>query len=389
MSVIALTEFDCLEQYIPAWEELARTALEPNPFYEAWMLIPALRLLGKGKGLQLVLVFAQDKAQAAGPPVLCGVFPLERKSRYKGLPVSVLSLWKHLYCFLCTPLIRADRARECLSAFFDWLTSARESAPLVEFNYVSGEGPFNQALVDCLNERLNLSFVSAIYNRALFKPRADADEYLRAAMSREHRKDVRRRQRRFSEQGRVEFAALEMEDDPRAWLEEFMQLEASGWKRELGGVIASKQEYSDYFITIAREAFRRGRLMMLGLRLNDKPIALKCNFLAEDGGYAFKIAYDESYSRFSPGFLLEIENIRRLHSRPEVEWMDSCAVPVHFMINRLWLDRRTIQTLLVSTGRRPGDMVVSLMPLIRWLNRKLRGISKSQAKAHNNMEDEA
>ena len=388
MSVIALTDFDRLEQYLPAWEELARSALEPNPFYEAWMLIPALELLGKGKSLQLVLIFAQDQARPNGPPVLCGVFPLERKPKYKGLPVSVLSLWKHPYCFLCTPLVRADRARECLSAFFDWLASDTQTAPLVEFNYVSGEGPFNQALIDCLNERLNPSFQSDLYNRALFVPRSDADQYLRAAMSREHRKDVRRRTRRLSEEGRVEFVALETGKEIDAWLEEFMQLEASGWKKD-HGAIASKEECRDFFMAVAKEAFRRGRLMMLGLKLDDQPIALKCNFLAEDGGYAFKIAYDESYSRFSPGFLLEMENIRHLHARPEIKWMDSCAIPVHFMINRLWLDRRTIQTRLVSTGKRPGDLVVSLMPLIRWLNRKVRAISKSKAQAINDVEDEA
>ncbi|HVG17795.1 MAG TPA: GNAT family N-acetyltransferase [Blastocatellia bacterium] len=387
MFVIALTDFDSLEEYIPAWEELARSALEPNPFYEAWMLIPALRLLGEGKSLQLVLVFARNQTRPNAPPVLCGVFPLERKPRYKGLPVSVLSLWKHLYCFLCTPLVRADRERECLSAFFDWLASDSRS-PLVEFNYVSGEGPFHKALVDCLNERSRLSFVSDLYNRALFKPRASADQYLRAAMSREHRKDVKRRAKRFSEEGRVEFVALEQERDVDLWLEDFIRLEFGGWKREHGGAIGSKEEYRNYFTAVAKEAFRRGRLMMLGLRLDGRPVALKCNFLADGGGYAFKIAYDESRSRFSPGFLLEVENVHRLHARPQIEWMDSCAVPVHFMINRLWLDRRTIQTLLVSTGKRPGDLAVSLMPLIRWLNRKVRGVLNSRAKVSNNREDE-
>jgi hypothetical protein len=384
LHVVALTDFDRLQEYVPAWEELARSALEPNPFYEAWMLIPALRLLGAGKSLQLVLVLAEDKARPGGPPVLCGVFPLERKPRYKGLPVPVLSLWKHLYCFLCTPLVRADRARECLSAFFDWLAADSQS-PLAELNYVSGEGPFHQALVDCLNERLGLSFVSDLYNRALFKPMQSADQYLRAAMSREHRKDVRRRSRRFSEEGRVEFAALDRETEVDSWLAEFIQLEFNGWKRDHGGAIGSREEYRNYFTTVAKEAFRRGRLMMLGVRLDGRPVALKCNFLAGGGAFAFKIAYDEGLSRYSPGFLLELENVKRLHARPEVEWMDSCAVPVHFMINRLWLDRRTIQTVLVSAGKWRGDLAVSLMPLMRWLNRKVRGVSNSRAKVSNRM----
>jgi hypothetical protein len=380
MFVVAIKDFASLEQYVPAWEELAASALEPNPFYESWMLIHALRTLGVGKDLQLVLVFAPNRACPKEPPILCGVFPLERKPRYKGLPVSVLSLWKHLYCFLCTPLIRADCARKCLSAFFDWLARNPSTSPLIEFNYVSGEGPFHHALVDSLNERLILSFVSEVYTRAMFKPAANTDDYLRAAMSREHRKDLRRKAKRFAERGHFEYTALEPDGDVDGWLEDFMQLEVKGWKGELGGALASNEANRAYFLAMAKEAFRRGRLRMLALEFNGARVAQKCNFLAENGAFAFKIAYDENHARYSPGLLLEVENIRRLHETPEIEWMDSCAVPVHFMINRLWLARRTIQTVLLPTGRRPGELIVSLMPLIRWLHRKVKGIKGSGKK---------
>jgi hypothetical protein len=374
MRVVVIKDFSSIEQHIPAWEELAASALEPNPFYESWMLIPALRTLGAGKDLQLVLIFASNKASPKAPPLLCGVFPLERKPHYKGLPVSVLSLWKHIYCFLCTPLIRADCARECISALLDWAAADASSGPLLEFNYVSGEGPFHQALTDCLQDRLSLSFVSHLYNRALFRPRASAEDYLRSAISREHRKDLRRKTKRLAESGDLEFTSLESSKDIDRWLEEFMQLELKGWKGKLGGALGSNEANRAYFQAAAKEAFHRGRLDMIALELDGKPVAQKCNFLAADGSFAFKIAYDENYARSSPGFLLEVENIRRLHDRPEIKWMDSCAVPVHFMINRLWLDRRTIQTVLMPTGKRGGEFIVSLMPLIRWINRKVRGI---------------
>lgn len=384
MFVVAVKDFTSLEQYVPAWEDLARSALEPNPFYESWMLIPALRNFGGGKDLQLVLVFAPNRARPKEPPLLCGVFPLDRNPRYKGLPVSVLSLWKHIYCFLCTPLIRADCARKCLSAFFDWLASDSSTSPLVEFNFVSGEGPFHQALIDTLNQRLSLSFVSDIYNRAMLRPKASTDDYLREAMSREHRKDVRRKTRRLAELCSLRYTELKPDGDVDGWLEDFMRLEVRGWKGELGGALASNEVNRAYFRAVAKEAFRRGRLKMFALESNGERVAQKCNFLAENGSFAFKIAYDESYARFSPGLLVEMENIRRIHETPEAEWMDSCAAPVHFMINRLWLDRRTIQTVLIPTGKRPGELVVSLMPLIRWLHRRFKGIQNSAHTAEEN-----
>src|SRR6185436_15718227 len=119
-------------------------------------------------------------------------------------------------------------------------------------------------------------------------------------------------------------------------------------------------------------AARRGRLMMLGLRLAGRWIALKCNFLSGEGSFAFKIAYDEEYARFSPGTLLELENIRRFHAQPELRWMDSCADPDHFMANRLWLDRRGLADLVTTTGRAAGELMVSSLPLLHWMSRTLR-----------------
>jgi hypothetical protein len=53
--------------------------------------------------------------------------------------------------------------------------------------------------------------------------------------------------------------------------------------------------------------------------------------------------------------------------------MDSCAVADHFMINRLWTSRRNIQTILASTGKPGADFLISVLPLLRWFRRKLKG----------------
>ena len=108
---------------------------------------------------------------------------------------------------------------------------------------------------------------------------------------------------------------------------------------------------------------------MFGLFLNGEPIAMKVNFLASPGSFAFKIAYDERFSKFSPGVQLELENLRRLHETPKIEWMDSCAVPKHFMINRLWKERRTIQHVRVSTGGWLGNLEIGVRTLLRSIRR--------------------
>jgi len=110
---------------------------------------------------------------------------------------------------------------------------------------------------------------------------------------------------------------------------------------------------------------------MLALRLDGRPIASKCDFLAADGSFTFKIAFDESYARYSPGLLLELHNIQRLHAQSRTGWVDSCTHAENFMFNRLWLGRRTIESRVVSTGKAPGDLVIAMLPLLAWLSRKL------------------
>jgi CelD/BcsL family acetyltransferase involved in cellulose biosynthesis len=371
MSVTVVTTLPGLAEFLPAWEDLAASVSEQNVFYEPWMMMPALHNLGAAKTLLIALIFTTDPARP-GTPLLCGLFPLECGRGYAGLPVKFLRLWRHKHCYLTTPLIRAGYERRTLEAFFDWLATDARSGALIEFNMLPGAGPFHQALVDHLYISGKPNRIFDSHTRALFQPSVDADTYLCAALSAKHRKMIRRLERGLSEIGRLEYDALTPNDDAAVWIEEFLQLEASGWKGRESSALASNEPDRSYFKSIATEAFRRGRLVMLALRLDGRPIAYKCNFLAGRGSFTFKIAFDENYARYSPGMLLEIENVRRLHAQSQIEWVDSCTDPFNFMFNRLWLARRTIQNLIVSTGKAPGAFIVSVTPLLSWINRKLK-----------------
>jgi CelD/BcsL family acetyltransferase involved in cellulose biosynthesis len=367
LRVVVVDNETAAAEHVAAWEDLARHSLEPNPFYEPWMLLPAWRIFGRNGKVSLVFIYLDDPKNPA--PLLCGFFPLQRR-RCKGVPL--LALWRHMHCFLGTPLLRKEQAAECLRALLDWARNSRQGASLLELNLVSGEGPFHRLLTDVLHEKGSLTFVEESYTRAFWKPREDAESYLRMALSSGGRQDFRRKRKRLAECGRLESRVLEAEKDLDDWISRFLDLEASGWKGQMSTALAANPTEREYFTEIARSGFRRGQLQMLGLFLDDKPIALKVNFLAGDGAFVFKPAYDESYSRFSPGALVELDNMELCHRQPPVRWMDSCTAADSPMWNRLWMDRRPVRTLLVSTGTFRGDLVVSVRPLLRWLGRLLR-----------------
>lgn len=372
MTVVVVRELSALVNYVSDWEKLAETAVEPNIFYEPWFLMPAAEAFAGDHRLEFIFIFADDPAFMGGPKILCGFFPLERRNRYHGLPVSVLSLWKHVHCYLCTPLIKRGYGSECLETFFDWLGTDAGSSSLMEFSLIRADGPFRQLLVERFHERATLTYTAESHTRAFFCPATNAEQYLENALPLKQRKVLKRREAQLHMNGPLEYVSLEREGDVQSWIAGFLELEAAGWKGKEGSALACDERNRTFFTAIATAAFQRHRLVMLALYHKQRPIAYRCSLLAEPGSFSFKIAYDERCARYSPGVLLHVENIRYLHSRPEIRWMDSCTSPDNSMLNHLWPDRRAMMTLVVGTGGSLGDLVVASMPLLRWLKRKLQ-----------------
>jgi CelD/BcsL family acetyltransferase involved in cellulose biosynthesis len=367
-SIVVLRHAAELAAHVPAWEGLAAQALEPNPFYEPWMLLPATQTLAKKTDLTFVLVYKAPPAHAPSAPTLCGFFPVERLRRFRNLPVRALRLWQHRYCFLCVPLLHRDHARETLGAFFAWLETEPTRGMCLELPHISAEGAFHHFLISAVNERQRTSVVTASFCRALFRPGEKADAYLLSAFSGEQRKKLRQRSRRLAEIGKLEYVSLEQDGDQARWVDNFMQLEASGWKGQQHTALSSHAADRQFFSQVAQEAHRRGRLQLTALQVNGQPIAMQCCFAASPGLFTWKTAFDEQYASHAPGILLQVELIRRFHQDPRPEWVDSCAEPGSYL-ESLWMDRKAMQTLVVATRSGLGDFLVSALPLLRCIKR--------------------
>src|SRR5215475_1718981 len=210
LSVTVVEDLTDLEPYLSAWEDLAATAIEPNVFYEPWMLMPAIRAFGAGRRARFALILAPDPARPLGPPLLAGLFPLEIKGHYDGiarkLPLKTISLWrKPELIYLCTPLIRAGYGREVIAAFFDWLAAGSHGCSLMEFAFIAGEGAFYNLLIDYFDRHSKLNYVTSRFMRAMLRPASDVETYMRTAFHGAQRHELRRNERRLSEAGRVEY----------------------------------------------------------------------------------------------------------------------------------------------------------------------------------------
>jgi hypothetical protein len=362
-----------LEEIRREWDELAGNALERSPSSESWMLLPALRDLASGTEVGVLLVYAHEQRNGDQSPRLCGVFPLEPVNGYKGLPVRLLRMWNHCYSLFPAPLLHAEHAAGCLRELFRWVRDEWPGTTLVEFPELRSDSAFFRLLSDVLTEAHLVSHVAEIHTRAFFRPRQAADEYLNAVSTPHHRHELRRQERRLSEMGALNFRSVEFGEPVAAWLDEFIALELAGWKGKEGTAFGSKESHRAFLLEVAQAAAQRRELMLLDLRLDEKPIAMKLNFICGNGGYTFKIAFDEAYSKYSPGTLLELENIRQAHANSGIRWLDSLALPDHSMMNRVWLDRIAVVSQLVAPGRLAGQLFLGLFPLLRVLKRRMRG----------------
>lgn len=371
-AVCVLDAVEALEARRADWDALAAVAVEPNPFYEAWMLLPALRAFGDAGRFEFVLVYGYADEVPGIEPVLCGFFPLERRRRIAGVPIRHRAGWRHDYCFSGVPLVRRGRKAPVLSAFLDEMESRREGGGIVRFDQWPADGLLHAALVDALDARRAAVCVRSRASRAILREVSDAASYLQASLSSKRRKEFGRLERRLSEQGDVRFDALAADGDVGAWIAEFIALEAGGWKGREGTAFGTRDRDARWLEEVLRAAFARGRLDLLALRRGGQAIAMKVNFLAADGAFAFKIAFDEAWAKYSPGVLLEIENVRRIHGRKDVVWMDSCADAHHPMANRLFSERRVYEDILFAVRGGVPALVVSAMPLVRCLRGAFR-----------------
>ncbi|MCY1268562.1 Acetyltransferase (GNAT) domain protein [compost metagenome] len=355
--------------FLAAWEALAAAALEPNVFYSPWLLMPALQYLLQGQGFALVFVFGGPVEGAAGP-ALVGFFPLLEPV----LPFAPMRLLHHDYCFSTAPLLRAGREREALDTFFDWMQERRMRHPLLRMEGAPGDGPVAAAMRDCMKERGLRVFESAHFQRPLFRTGEDPESYLQRILPGKRRSEYRRQGKRLAELGEFRTRVLQAgDDDLEAWLAAFVELEQRGWKGASNSALGSQERTRRFFAESARAAHARGQLSMFELSLDGRPLAMLCDFLAAPGAYAFKMGFDEAYAKYSPGVLMELEFIPLRHQLKArgVHWIDSCAAPDNQVTSRLWEDRRTLCSYMVSSGGPLGDLLVRLYPFAKRMKRRV------------------
>jgi len=269
--------------------------------------------------------------------------------RYYRWPIPNMASWLHGNCFLGAPLVAKGAEHAFWHALLAWADAHGGAALFLHLRQLPLTGALHAALGDVLAEGNREAAIVHREERAMLASGLSPDAYLEAALSGKKRKELRRQFARLSELGAVRFERRGDAEALAPWTGQFLALEAAGWKGRAGSALSNEPATAGLFREALAGAAARGRLERLTLYLDGRPVAMLATFLTPPGAFSYKTAFDESLARFSPGVLLQRENLAILE-REGIDWTDSCAAADHPMIDHVWRERRSVGAVSIAIG---------------------------------------
>ncbi len=296
--------------------------------------------------------------------------PIRRLPRWGRLPLAVVSTDIRRMTWLGTPLVDAERPVEAWTALLQVASSERRGCRwrALEVRWIA-DGPVAAALEEAA-KRLKLpTYVSEDFDQPFLCRRADAS--YTSNQSKRHLSDYRRRARRMSELLGAELEIENVAANP-ASIEEYIDLEAAGYKADNGVAMRTQPGECEYFTRMCADFAAEGRLHVLKLRAGDRTIAMQVSLQAGKGLFLIKVGHDETFNRYDPGVQLHFAAMDYFHSQTDAQWLDVCTFPDNDLLLRLYQDRRRTKSMLVGLGGPPNSSIVRAIGPARHMVHALR-----------------
>ncbi len=363
-----------LKNFESEWTDLTANALEHNILLGPSLVLAALENLQDGQSVRFALIWQQPDPQSELKRKLIGFFPLTDFRHRWILPVRGAKAWQHLHSFLTTPLLDRSEARMAAEGFFRWLENEPAMPRFLLFQFM-GRGKvwdiFNQVFSGNLTPMVEYDR----RERAMLKTDLEGEDYLRKSLGAKRNKEYRRLRNRLQDHGEVN---VRYTGDPEKIADastRFLELEARGWKGNRGSALGSNTGEQKFFSNGLGGLAITGNCQVGELMVGEKVVASVVVISSGRTAWMWKITYDEDYSRFSPGVLLVLDLTKTLLAGKEFDFIDSCAMPNHPMINNIWRERFPFTDVLITA--RPGLVPKKLVSTLERLRRSSRARLKT------------
>lgn len=331
----------------PAWAGLAERALEPNVFLEPAFALPLLQHSGTARRPDFLLVWQEGAATSFDR--LVGLLPLMLPRHASPWPLLVRG-FNHALISLGTPLLDRDFGIEAFETMLGWLAAHRPTISALCLSGIVRDGAFHTAAA-----RLGVPAQRAIchldaHERAVLRrPLAPVERStVSCFVSARRRKELGRQRRRLSEAGVRTYTSARTPSDVARAAERFLALEHNGWKGRRGTALLANQALATFTRTMSRLMAHEGKCRIDAIELDSRPVAMGIVITVGDRAHFWKTSFDETYATLSPGVQFALEFTAVQAADPTIALTDSCAVPDHPMIDRVWPDRMGIADLMID-----------------------------------------
>ncbi len=152
--------------------------------------------------------------------------------------------------------------------------------------------------------------------------------------------------------------------DPAA-AEDFLVMEASGWKGREGGLALTRRPATVAWFREWHPVWvANGRLTILALNVGSVCVAMQYYVRAGEGLFCFRIAFDDAYGKYKPGAMLMSMALNHLRDHTDAAWVDSATDPGNTFLLGMLPERRTVSTILIGTGGVVDRSLVSALPMM-------------------------
>ena len=325
-------------------EHLTYRVMEANVFFAPRFLAPAMPRLEE-RQIRLAVVRDEDERRSR----LRMLFPYSIEKPGFSVGPSIIRIWSNPFGPLGTPLVDAEGAAETLDNLLEAIGRPESRLPgVLVMPDLRLEGRFAQlARAVAIGRDLPLT-VTNTYERPMLESLDDGEAYLRSALNKNHLREMRRQFRLLSEVGTVTYNVARQPEEIRQRMEEFLALEASGWKGRKRSAMVNDRLRAAF----AREAITNlaeaDQVRIHTLDFDGRAIASMVVFIMAGEAYTWKTAFDEAYARYSPGKLL-VADLTEWHlDDANIQRTDSCAMPDHPIMARFWKEREPMGTLVIG-----------------------------------------
>jgi len=193
-------------------------------------------------------------------------------------------------------------------------------------------------------------------------------------LSSSSRKKLRQHRRRLAEKGNLTTVIVTEPDAVRNALEEFMQMEAAGWKGQQGTALLCDPGHAAFMRKAIVGMAERGCAQIHAMYLDRRPVSMQVIVRAGAVAFTWKTSYDEEFQDYSPGMLLLEDYTTALLADRTIAYVDSCAHDDSGYMS-VWTERQSVADLWIDV-RRGGAASFFILSRLQKYYRHMRALTK-------------